>query len=366
MKELGRHRRYSRALFAGGYLCDSVEHVATQPTRSAVSRRARSTIVALAAALAALCAPTALAGYPVQPSDGATLSTLAPTFLIYLDSDEIRARVDISSVPQTGYSGSLILGPGYLGSCDPLTPFGEPRKFTCSLRFAREGTYYWQFVYDKYICETVFGFQSCHYRRQYGPVWRFDLKLAAAPVGAALPTLRGPSRSSRRDPLYTQIATEIAQTYAPVYCWSATDWNAIHVRRREERGEGLEWVLGYVPRGSREINLAPEVCNRLDAIAYRRQRPRGAARIHFAEAVDTLAHEAIHALGVIDEARTECYSLQLIDWTAMKLGTNHAYARDLSGLAWSVLYPRIPSQYRTEDCYDGGPLDLFPTSNVWP
>lgn len=323
-------------------------------------------LVVATALLSAWLAPAAHAGYPVQPSDGRTISALTPSFLVYYEPTEISPAVYVSNSSTTGYGGSLWFGPGYLGSCRPQTPFGESNKFTCALRFEEEGTYFWQFKYEKYECQTIYGYRSCSYKTYHGPVWRFELKLAAAPVPTALPVLRGPSTRSRQDPLYTKIATEIAGKHAPVYCWNAGDWNSLHVRRREQRGEGLSWVLGYVPRGSTAINLAPEVCNRLDLIAYKRNRPRGSARVHFAEAVDTLAHESIHALGVTDEAETECYSLQLMDWTAMKLGTNLAYARDMSTLAWRVLYPRIPPEYLTEECYNGGPLDLFPKSDVWP
>jgi hypothetical protein len=325
-------------------------------------------VALVAAALgAALDVPLAHAGYPVQPFDGAVLQSLTPSFLVYKDSNEISARVDISTSPQTSASGSLILGPGYIGSCTPATPFGEPGKFSCSPRFADEGVYYWQFVYDKYVCETFFGTQFCSYRRQYGPVWRLELKLAEPPPVASLPVLKGPSSKSRRDPLYSSIATQLARRAVGVYCWNAADWNTLHVRRREQSGEGLTWILGYVPHANPgEINLAPEICNRLDGLAYRKLRPRGKARIDFAEAVDTLAHEAMHSRGVTDEAETECYSLQLIDFTAMRLGTNLAYARDMSRQAWSVLYPSIPSEYQTPDCYDDGPLDLYPNTNIWP
>lgn len=334
--------------------------------RPSIGKRTLSAL-AVAAASAGFLAPSANAGYPVQPYDGAVLQTLTPTFLVFKDSNEIGARVDIATSPQTSSSGSLILGGSYIGSCTPATPFGEPGKFSCSPRFTNEGVYYWQFVYDKYVCETLFGSQFCSYRRQYGPVWRFELKLAQVPAGSTLPVLRGPSTQSRRDPLYTSIARKISRKQANVYCWNAADWNTLHVRRREQSGEGLTWILGYVPLATRtEINLAPEVCNRLDALAYKKLRPRGKARIDFAEAVDTLAHESIHALGVTDEAETECYSLQLIDFTAMQLGTNLAYARDMSKQAWNVLYPQIPSAYRTPDCYNDGPFDLFPNSNIWP
>jgi len=326
----------------------------------------RIVVLAVVGAVAGYAASIANAGYPVQPTDGRAFESLTPTFLVYYEPTEVSQYVYISTSPTPGYGGSLLFSAGYLGSCRPTTPFGEPNKYTCAAKFEREGSYYWQFKYEKYECETLFGYPSCAYETYLGPIWRFDLRLPAAPTTTALPTFRGPSTRSRRDALYSKIATEIARKRANVYCWSAADWNRLHVRRREERGEGLAWVLGYVPYGSTAIHLAPEVCNRLDLIAYKKKRPQGTSRVDFAEAVDTLAHEAIHALGVTDEAITECYSLQLMDWTAMKLGTNYSYAREMSRSAWRVIYPLIPDEYWSPDCYSGGPLDLFPDTSIWP
>lgn len=322
-------------------------------------------LLAVAVFFAGHFVPEASAGYPVQPSDGKVVNTLNVSFLVAYPRQELSPRVYVSRSNLLSYDGSLFLNSGYVGSCIPATPFGEPEKFTCVMKLS-EGTYYWQFAYQKYECTTG-PFPHCSYRTTVGPAWRIDVKLSIAQLPTSVPIMGGPSTRSRMDPLYSKIARQISEKPAArVFCWSAADWNSIHVRKREERGEGLEWVLGYVMRGGTDINLAPEVCNRLDLIAYKRKRPTGSARRDFAEAVDTLAHEAVHVAGFTDEAVTECYSLQLIDFVSGKLGTNNAYARSMSLQAWNVLYRVIPEEYTTPDCFNDGPLDLYPDLNIWP
>lgn len=320
-------------------------------------------LCALAVAAFLAQAGAAQAAYPVQPYDGKVLDTTDVAFLVSYEPTDFYPRVYVSRSPTPGPGGSLLLGPGLVGSCTPTTSFGEQGKYTCTGRLS-EGAYYWQFKYEKYECTTFFGVPFCAYKSYFGPIWRFEVKLAALPT--TLPVMGGPSTRSRFDPKYARIASQISGKPTQVICWNAAEWNSIHVRRRADAGEGLSWVLGYVRRGTAVVNLAPAVCDRLDLLAYRGARPRGRARVEFAEAVDTLAHEAIHVGGISDEAITECYSLQFMDWTAMQLGTNYAYARSMTGLAWNVLYGKIPVEYRTPDCYDGGPLDLLPASALWP
>jgi hypothetical protein len=35
-------------------------------------------------------------------------------------------------------------------------------------------------------------------------------------------------------------------------------------------------------------------------------------------------------------------------------------------LVWELGYERLPEEYRTPDCRDGGPLDRRPGTSVWP
>jgi hypothetical protein len=83
-------------------------------------------------------------------------------------------------------------------------------------------------------------------------------------------------------------------------------------------------------------------------------------------AVHTLAHEVWHLRGIRDEAITECHALQTTAQAALLLGADprQADAAALYSITW--FYPREPSEYRTADCYNGGPLDLRPADPHWP
>ena len=109
-------------------------------------------------------------------------------------------------------------------------------------------------------------------------------------------------------------------------------------------------------------DLVAEACDDLKRYAGGDHRPRVAT----ATAVHVLAHEAIHLLGVQNEAETECRSLQHTTRAAMLLGANRRDAKALTGLYWRAVYPNLPAAYRTPDCRDGGPFDENPASAEFP
>jgi hypothetical protein len=88
--------------------------------------------------------------------------------------------------------------------------------------------------------------------------------------------------------------------------------------------------------------------------------------IRTAWSVQALAHEAWHLAGELDEARTECFGIQTTARVAERLGAEPTHAQALAAYLYAHVYPRLPSNYRTGDCRDGGPLDLRPESAVWP
>jgi hypothetical protein len=83
-------------------------------------------------------------------------------------------------------------------------------------------------------------------------------------------------------------------------------------------------------------------------------------------ALNTLAHEAIHLRGILDEGITECYSVQHLALAAQRLGATPAQAQNLALLHWETGVPQLPEQYSAQDCGDGAPLDLRPNDPVWP
>src|SRR5918992_816510 len=70
-------------------------------------------------------------------------------------------------------------------------------------------------------------------------------------------------------------------------------------------------------------------------------------------AVHVLTHEAVHMSGVADEAVTECLAVQHDAMAAQLLGASPEYARSLSRRYWTTLYPRMPTEYRSEECRPG-------------
>ena len=91
------------------------------------------------------------------------------------------------------------------------------------------------------------------------------------------------------------------------------------------------------------------------------QRP-----LEIAWSVNTLAHESDHLAGVRTEAKTECYALQAIAFVARRLGASREQARTLAAFSFDQLPGRMPPEYSSPDCYEGGPLDLRPNDPVWP
>jgi hypothetical protein len=183
----------------------------------------------------------------------------------------------------------------------------------------------------------------------------------------SLPVIAGAAVESHIDPKFSRIASDLAGKDVEVRCWSRVDWTRL---LREENVYTLHHIdngtLGFAGiNGSRE-NLAPEICDGLDELAYQRRMPRDAgAKALLASAIVTLAHEPQHSKGVAVEAQAECYAIQLMTETAVKLGATAPYAAVLQRLYWSHYDEELPS-YRSAACRDGGKYDLHPQRAAFP
>jgi hypothetical protein len=82
-------------------------------------------------------------------------------------------------------------------------------------------------------------------------------------------------------------------------------------------------------------------------------------------AVEALAHEAYHLAGVRDEAAAQCYGLQAMRFVAGRLGVTPALGREYVRIA-VARYPALPEAYRSDQCREGGTLDLHPETGVFP
>jgi hypothetical protein len=83
-------------------------------------------------------------------------------------------------------------------------------------------------------------------------------------------------------------------------------------------------------------------------------------------AAHVLAHESWHLAGQQAEDVAECNALQTTAFVAAKLGASAKRAQAIAAYTWRTLYPRTPESYRSDDCRNGGKLDLHPYSAAWP
>jgi hypothetical protein len=117
--------------------------------------------------------------------------------------------------------------------------------------------------------------------------------------------------------------------------------------------------------------LSPETCKslrRIDRFDFSCLARRDCTFKQFrtAWAVHTLAHESFHLRGISSEAMTECYALQNTAFVAERLGVDDATAQRMQRWVYVRGYPNEPDEYRSDECRDGGELDLRPASPVFP
>jgi hypothetical protein len=139
-----------------------------------------------------------------------------------------------------------------------------------------------------------------------------------------------------------------------VACWNSTDWPGIS----GDSGDGFYSIYGfYQPAMPHWIHLAPTVCRGIETLLY--HRPLYPNHI-IANAVDTVTHEMIHAIGITNEAMTECFAMQVSFVMALRLGVPLRYSQQLGRLTL-VNYFTHPARYiDTSRCREGGAWDLAP------
>ena len=138
-------------------------------------------------------------------------------------------------------------------------------------------------------------------------------------------------------------------------------------------------MAGQAQVGGGEIELAGWVCGSLlyfrrdltsgDEECLRRARSVCAGAVNGAMfAMQALAHEAYHAMGVAEESTTDCHALQAVSFIATQLRGDAGLGQAV-GRYYAANYDQLrgaPGEYRlTEQCRDGGALDYRPESS-WP
>jgi hypothetical protein len=205
----------------------------------------------------------------------------------------------------------------------------------------------------------------------WGFVWLVWLNLQARAYvthihdRGPLATSSLPTPASHIEPRLSRIARELAGRDVEVRCWSPSDWYRLDSERAEIDDDTASHGLrsAFVSYDRKRIDMGTIVCAELA------QTLDGADRLERADlawAVKLLAHESMHVRGVENEATAECYGMQAIPRTASLLGLGGDEGRRLADFYWSGWYPRMDPEYRSEECRDGGELDLRPESGIWP
>jgi hypothetical protein len=162
-----------------------------------------------------------------------------------------------------------------------------------------------------------------------------------------------------------EIATDLAGRTVGVRC---PGFLSSLVRVRTEGGY-VEFDANGDPEG--HTVLSPETCKALRHPERADFACIGRGDCTFKEfkvgwALHTLAHESFHLRGITEEAIAECYALQNTAFVAERLGLDTATADRVQKWVYLKGYPNEPDEYRSEECRDGGELDLRPASPAFP
>jgi hypothetical protein len=181
----------------------------------------------------------------------------------------------------------------------------------------------------------------------------------------ALHRAAAPAAAKPADLRLSRISSELARRNVHVVCEGT---------RGEITGvdgeSGRTLFVGSKP--ANETFLHAGICERLHAYSQLTKTgadcllPCDGSVLETAWSLNALAHESYHLAGVRNEAQTECYALQAIDFVARRLGASEAQARQLAQFSFADLPRRMPPEYTSPDCHNGGRLDLRPGDPVWP
>jgi hypothetical protein len=185
--------------------------------------------------------------------------------------------------------------------------------------------------------------------------------IAASGAAPTVPAVySAPSATTRVDPVLTRAAQRLVEGRATVECFTSADWGGVERAYRKS-------MSGTGSASDRTIRLSPWVCDRDLALSSGAYRPSTRFRRLVAElsyAVSTLAHEAGHVRGLLDEAETTCFAIQHTFQAATLLGADPQYARLLAHAFRADEYPHMPDEYRSAECRPGGAYDLH-VRNGW-
>jgi hypothetical protein len=103
------------------------------------------------------------------------------------------------------------------------------------------------------------------------------------------------------------------------------------------------------------VHLSPETCRGIETLLHNRPAYPNAFT---ADAVQTLTHEMMHALGVDSEAEAECLGMQVSAVLAEALGVPKHYALRLAHLNLENYVDLPPEYIDRKRCRENGVWDL--------
>ena len=188
---------------------------------------------------------------------------------------------------------------------------------------------------------------------------------AGTPSSLRWPSVR-PWPRTEADARLTAVVSRLSGRPAVARCWSSAGWQRRLARWHYAQGARSEWRAFTVPLETPAVELSPSICTVLHRVA-RLRRPvwNEPAVVPIVWSVAALSHESVHASGISNEAKAECFGLQRIPLVARALGRTAAEGRYLVRLYWELWY-RFDRPPKSSECRDGGKLDLHTDSAVWP
>lgn len=170
----------------------------------------------------------------------------------------------------------------------------------------------------------------------------------------------------RRD--VSEIVRSNVGVHPDVYCWSPEAWAPFFEHYAIVRGGEETSLRGIVDHARNRIDLDPGVCAALGRYLHGvRPLALSSQNLELAEALVVLTHQAERLKAPsTPQADVECYAIQYVRPLVRAAGWGREFATEIALHAWEISYPRLPPQFRTPACRDGGPLDRNPGSNAWP
>jgi hypothetical protein len=283
--------------------------------------------------------------------------------VVRLDALDVDPRVVVGSTPEL--VGGVPAG-GAVTTCTAgeLRPVSQPEALACQVpasSLSLTTTYYWWLVTRRPDApdELVSGpFTFTLARDVPEPAPKPSRTFRSA---ATLPSRTGFDGTSVKHTVLTSMLYRLMkQLGAPrrlaVACWDEQDFASVAQSAKAGPVAKDDFFLDgfWLRTQPRWLHLAPTPCKQVQALIDSGQ-PNG----HRAAALATAIHETLHAHGVINEAMTNCFAVQLVPYAAQLLRMPPTRARYLGKLAVSKIRATAPPGYwNAWFCRDGGRWDL--------